>query len=274
MLLFLVIFFILSAVMFLSVSCTRRYRLGQLAKRYQMQYEYYRESVTTLESVGRLEFFTHFFHQYNNVCTFSNAVAFMRLADDILFVDDKPGTKAQHISIFTAELKSQQFAPFKVAPAGSCFAKSNYSPIKTDVAEIDSRYQIYSPIQGSTAFLTPSLLSLLKTRSNIYLEANENALIYHESALVRPQDFQTFRLRGMQILQECAHAATLQANARRGNTTPPQTAQFEAFLSSVLPQQETEEKASTWMGMGLFALLLLAVGLTLFALVLAKNLPH
>lgn len=274
MLLFLTIFFLFAACSFLAVSCTRRYQLGQLAKRYHMQYDYYRESVTTFETAGRLEFFTQFFHQYNNVCTFSGPSAFMRIADDILFVDDKPGTKSQKISIFTAELKNQQFLLFKIVPVGSAFAKSNYPLIKTNIPQIDSRYQIYSPIEGSTAFLTPPLLSALKNRSNIYLEANNNALIYHEGTLIKPQDFQTFRLRGMQLMQECAQAPG-QPSATfvsRPLTPAEQEAQAENFLSPItLPQ---EEKTNTWMGMGLFALLLLAVGLTLFAWILIRNLPH
>lgn len=272
MLLFLIIFFLFSACTFLTLSCTRRYQLGQLAKRYNMQYDYYRESVTTFEAVGRLEFFTQFFHQYNNVCTFSNNSAFMRVADDVFFVDDKPDTKSQKISIFTAELKNQQFAPFKIAPVGSCFAESQYPQIKTNIAEIDEHYRIYTPVEGNTAFLTPSLLGVLKNRFNIYLEANDNALIYHEGALIKPQDFQTFRLRGMQILQECVQAPALQAAAHH-TATGKLSDHTEPLLSSLLPPQE-EGKTNAWMGMGLFALLLLAIGLTLFAWILIKNLPH
>jgi len=271
MLLFLVIFFILSACAFLTLSCTRRYRLGQLAKHYNMQYEYYRESITTVETAGQLEFFIHFFHQYYNVCTFSSKDAFMRLADDVFFADDKPGTKAQKIFVFTAELKNQQFIPFKIVPAGSVFAQSRYPLVKTNVPEIDAHYQIYSPIEN-TPFLTPSLRSVLKNRRNIYLEANESVLVYHESTLTRPQDFQTFRLRGMQLLHECIQAPALQETLRvRQNANEKPAAAFEAGL--LLPQG-VEDKPNTWMGMGIAALLLLAVGFTLFAWILIRNLPH
>lgn len=274
MLLFFIIFFLLSASMFLAVSCTRRYQLGQLAKRYNMQYDYYRESVTTFETAGRLEFFTHFFHQYNNVCTFSNNAAFMRFADDIFFVDDKPGTKPQKISIFTAELKSSQFAPFKIVPAGSLFARSQYPQIKSNVPEIDKHYQIYSPSTQGASFLTPALQAALKNRSNIYLEANNNALIYHEQRLIPSKDFQTFRLRGMQLLQACQplpqRAQTAARRQAEGSSSPE-----ESLLSAFsLPQANAEDGSKTRIGIGIFALLLLAIGLTLFAWVLIKNLPH
>ena len=271
MLLFLVIFFLLSACSFLAVSRTRRYQLGQLAKHYHLQHEYYRESITTVETAGRLEFFTQFFHQYYNVCTFSNEAAFMRLADDVFFADDKPGTKAQKIFVFTAELKNQQFMPFKIVPVGSVFAQSHYPVVKTNVPEIDKHYQIYSPIKDLSAFLTPALLSVLKNRRNIYLEANDNALAYHESALTRPQDFQTFRLRGMQLLHECIQRPENARTHQNENATTQPSAPFVAGL--ILPQV-TEDRPNAWMGMGIMALLLLAIGLTLFAWILIKNLPH
>lgn len=273
MLLFLIIFFLLSAVMFLILSCTRRYQLGRFAERYAMQYDYYRESVTTFETAGRLEFFTQFFHQYNNVCTFSSNSAFMRLADDIIFEDDKPGTKSQKISIFTAELKNHQFLPFKIVPVNSVFARSQYPQLKTNVPELYNRYQIYSPIENTVSFLTPALQSLLKNRDNIYLEANDNAIIYHEHALIKPQDLQMFRLRGMQLSQECERALTPQPNGP-ALTRPTDNANEETLLSSLSLPQDKQNTPNMRMGIGVFALVLLAVGLTLFAWLLVRNLPH
>lgn len=273
MLLFLIIFFLLSAVMFLALSYTRRYQLGQLAKRYSMQYDYYRESVTTLETAGRLEFFTHFFHQYNNVCTFSSSSAFMRFADDIFFVDDNPGTPSHKISIFTAELKNHQFIPFKIVPADSLFAHSLYPQIKTNVAEIDQHYKIYSSAKDAFSFLTPALQSVLKKRHNIYLETNDNAIVYHEHSLIKPQDFQTFRLRGMQFLQECEQNITPTPSAHNLSQKGVPASQQDSLLSALSLPQDTKASGSR-LSIGIFALLLLAVGLTLLAWLLIKNLPH
>ena len=66
MVLFLFIFLSLSIVALLAVSRTRRYQLGQLAKQLNMTYENYRESITTVQTAGRLEFFTLFFRCYFN----------------------------------------------------------------------------------------------------------------------------------------------------------------------------------------------------------------
>ena len=285
MILFFVFFISLSVCALILVSRTRRYQLGQLAKHLNMQFDNYRESVTTIQTVGQLEFFRQFFHQYRNVFTSSAAAAFIRISDDAIFVDDKPSTKPQLFTIFTAELKRRQFPTFKIAPVGSLFAKSNYPQIKINTPEIDKSYCVYTPQQGNNTFLTNALLSLLKKHNDIYLEVNDNALVYHESCLVAPEDIPTFRLRALQLLQECEQILTnLQNNIPGENTLRMATAQSpkteidraEALMAALTSSQTPDipQGPKNWIGTSIVIVVVAAVGLFLISWMLLKNLPH
>lgn len=185
-----------------ATTRSRTAQLARIARGNGCAFDKRKTSVTTQLTAGRLEFFTQFFHQYNNVFTCSDNVAFIRWADDIIYTDDNPKTKPIPITIFTAELKKRQFPLLKAAPVSSPFAPSKLPLLKTNVPAIDAVYQMHAPSQASDVVLTPTVLELFKTQKQIYLELNDNALVYHEHRLIPVEEIEAFRFRALQILGE------------------------------------------------------------------------
>jgi hypothetical protein len=231
----------------------------------------YKETVTTQLTAGRLELFTNFFHQYRNVFTYTDHMAFIRIADDLIYKDDKPGSKPTPITLFTAELKKRQFPTLKVAPKNSMFALSQLTPLKTNVAEIDDNYNCYAPQQDAGVLFTHTFTGLLKKNKNLYVELNDNALIYHEHCLIAPEEIESFRFRAMQILSDFeAVMARLETNtatpsAPTAENEDQQTAglRAEAMLKSLCaPRSTAPATAKPWRGIFAFALLLLFLGIS------------
>ena len=144
---------------------TRSAQLARWARKNRCLFDREKNSVTTELTAGRLEFFTLFFHQYQNVSTYTDNMAFMRLADDSIFLNENPNTKPIRTTLFTAELKRQQFPALKIAPLKSPFAASEYALMKTNIPAVDSRYRIHAPSQASGLLFTPFIIGLLKTKT-------------------------------------------------------------------------------------------------------------
>lgn len=185
-----------------ATTRSRSAQLARVARGNGCAFDRRKTSVTTQLTAGRLEFFTQFFHQYTNVFTCSDNVAFIRWADDTIFTDDNPKTKPVSITIFTAELKKREFPLLKAAPISSPFAPSQQALMKTNVPAIDAVYQMHAPSAASCVVLTPMLIGLFKTQPQIYLELNDNALVYHEHRLIPVEEIESFRFRALQILGE------------------------------------------------------------------------
>lgn len=281
MILFFISLFIFAFIGLILLTNTRSAKLESLAKALNIRFDKDRESVTTEDTSWRLEFFTQYFHQYANVFTFSNAVAFLRLADDKIFLSEN--STPTPITLFTAEFKQHQFPAFKIVPASSPFASSQYTLMKTNIKEIDQKYRFHAPTAAALAFLSPALISLLKSKDAIYLEVNDNALIYHEHTLARVEDIQLFRLRGMEILQDLTQTLTTLNNSTATEQTiraAKQSAQksaadqAEAMLAALtLSRQEVPTPKKSWLGIGLLALLLALIGISLLAWGLLSRLP-
>ena len=105
-----------------ATTRTRTAQLAQMARLNGCRFDKEKDTVTTELTAGRLEFFTLFFHQYQNVSTTSDNLAFMRIADDNIYTDDNPKTKPVKLTLFTAELKKRQFPALKIAPIDSLVA--------------------------------------------------------------------------------------------------------------------------------------------------------
>ena len=71
-----------------AASRTRHAKLARLARLNGCAFVKEKETVTTPLSAGRLEFFTLFFHHFQNVFTYSDHMAYIRVADDYLYIDD------------------------------------------------------------------------------------------------------------------------------------------------------------------------------------------
>ena len=167
------IFLIAASITGLVASArSRTAQLARIAKSNGCAFDKRKDSVTTQLTAGRLEFFTLFFHQYHNVFTCSDHLSFIRVADDIIYVDENPKTKPIPLTIFTAELKNKQFPLLKIAPLRSAFAPSQHALMKTNIPAIDSRYRIHTPSPAAGLLFSPMITGLLKTRPQIYLELN------------------------------------------------------------------------------------------------------
>lgn len=186
----------------IATTRTRSANLARLARANGCAFDKHKDTITTQLTAGRLEFFTQYFHQYDNVFTCSDNVAFIRWSDDTIYPNENPNTKPLQITVFTAELKKRQFPFLKVAPLSSLFAKSQSALMKTNIPAIDSRYRIHAPSQASGILLTPMIIGLLKIQPNIYLELNETALVYHEHRLIPVEEIEEFRFRALEILGE------------------------------------------------------------------------
>lgn len=185
-----------------SLSCTRSAKLARIARLANCKFDKEKTTITTQLTAGRLEFLTNFFHQYRNVFTYTHKAAFLRIADDHIFLNDDPRTTPLCYTLFTAELKKRQFPALKIAPLKSPFAPSQYTLMKTNIPAVDTRYRIHAPSPAAGVLFTPFITGLLKTRANIYLELNDSAIIYHEHTLIAPQELEAFRFRALQLLGE------------------------------------------------------------------------
>lgn len=181
---------------------SRAAKIKRYAARNRCAYDKRKDSLTTEQTAGRLEFFKDYFHLFFNVMTFSDQLAFMRLADDKIYTDDKPGTKPVFVSVFTAEFRSRTFPALKIAGRQSVFKTSQYTLVKTNISPVDSCYVIHAPSQASGVLLTAFIINLLKRRQDVYLEVNDNALVYHENKLFSTDEYPQFHFRAMQVLAE------------------------------------------------------------------------
>lgn len=261
---------IVAAVGLILSGNTRAAKLARIAQLSGCQFVRYKETLTTQLTAGRLELFTKFFHQYRNVFTYTDHMAFIRIADDLIYKDDKPGSKPTPITLFTAELKKRQFPTFKVAPEKSMFAVSQLAAFKTNVAEIDGNYVCYAPQQDVGILFTPLFTGILKKNKNLYIELNDNALIYHEHSLIAPEEIESFRFRAMQILSDFETVMT-RMEAHTANPSAPaeneeqQAAgmRAEAMLKSLCAPRSTGPlTAKPWRGIFAFALLLIFLGIS------------
>ena len=259
---------------------TRSAQIARMAKMNGCRFDREKDSVTTEQTAGRLEFFTLYFHQYQNVCTCSDNFAFIRVADDNIYMDDDPKTKPIKFTIFTAELKKRQFPALKIAPINSQFAPSQYALMKTNIPQIDSRYRIHAPTPAAALVLTPFIIGLLKTRPNIYLELNDNALVYHENAQMPLAQFQQFRFRAIQILHEFENVIVKldQTNPSVTATLSPKPmdaaeARAEAMMKALCTPQyaPSEKEGSGWRGMWIIVLLAILLGMSLLSWFMLNN---
>nr|QGT50885.1 hypothetical protein Elusimicrob2101_1480 [uncultured Elusimicrobia bacterium] len=207
-------------------------------------------------------------------------MAYIRVADDNLYMDDKPKTKPQRITIFTAELREGQFPALKAAPLTSQLAPSQHTLMKTNIPAVDSRYRIHAPTPASGLLLTPFITGLLKTKNNLYLELNDNALVYHENTLIEPEEMETFRFRAMQILNEFENIiAKLDAQepADTATLTPQDEAEkrAQAMLKALCSPQTPAEKSGGRHG-GLWLLIMLGAlaGLTFLSWLMLNRITH
>lgn len=262
---------------------TRAARLARLARLNGCAFVREKETVTTPLTAGRLEFFTLFFHHFQNVFTYSDHMAYIRVADDAVYLDDKPHTKPRRMTIFTAELKDRQFPPLKAAPLNSPFAPSQYALMKTNIPAVDGRYRIHAPTPASGILFTPFITGLLKTKNNIYLELNDNALIYHEHALIAPEEMEAFRFRAMQVLGEfesLMEKLSKQDAADTATLTPKPHDEAEMRAMAMLkalcsPQNPVPQKSSgLWSGAWVFIMLAALAGMTFLAWFMLNRLPH
>lgn len=272
---------ILAAIAGLAATArTRTAQIARMAKLNGCRFDREKDSVTTELTAGRLEFFTLFFHQYQNVCTCSDNLAFIRVADDNIYADDNPKTKPTRITIFTAELKKRQFPALKIAPINSPFAPSQYALMKTNIPQIDSRYRIHAPTPAAALVLTPFIIGLLKTRKNIYLELNDNALVYHENAQMSIAEFQPFRFRAIQILREFENVILKldQASPATTATLTPKVQdaaeeRAEAMLKALCTPQNPVQmrEGNGWRGMWIIVLLAVLLGMSFLSWFILNN---
>lgn len=272
---------VLAAIAGLAVTArTRTAQIARMAKLNGCRFDREKDSVTTELTAGRLEFFTLFFHQYQNVCTCSDNLAFIRVADDNIYADDNPKTKPTRITIFTAELKKRQFPALKIAPINSPFAPSQYALMKTNIPQIDSRYRIHAPTPAAALVLTPFIIGLLKTRKNIYLELNDNALVYHENAQMSIAEFQPFRFRAIQILREFENVILRldQAGPATTATLTPKAQdaaeeRAEAMLKALCTPQNPVQmrEGNGWRGMWIIVLLAVLLGMSFLSWFILNN---
>lgn len=265
-------------------SRTRSAQLARLAKLNGCAFVKEKETVTTPLSAQRLEFFTQFVHRFQNVFTYSDSKAYFRVADDNLHLDDNPKT-ALPITIFTAELREGQFPALKVAPLSLRMAPSQHALLKTNIPEIDGRYRLHAPTPASGILLTPLITGLLKTKNNMYLELNDNALVYHENTLIAPEDIETFRFRALQILTEL-EAITEKLGPKNTTFISPVAAaateeagdaekRAEAMLKALCAPKNTDrQQGSRQSGLWIFIMLAALAGMSILSWLMLNRLPH
>lgn len=261
---------------------TRAAKLARLAKINGCAFVREKETVTTPMSAGRLEFFTLFFHHFQNVFTYSDSMSYIRVADDGVYLDDNPKTSPRNITIFTAELREGQLPAFKAAPLNSNFAPSQHALMKTNIPAVDGRYRIHAPTPASGLLLTPFITGLLKTKNNLYLEINDNALVYHEHALIAPEEMEMFRFRAMQILGEFESILSKLEEKKAEDTAtlspkPQDEAELraQAMLKALCTTQAPAEKPSnSWGGLWILIMLAALAAITFVSWLMLNRMIH
>ena len=114
----------LAAVLIAEQS--RSAKIKRYAARNRCTFDKRKDSLTTQQTAGRLEFFKDYFHLFFNVMLFDK-LAFMRLADDKIYTDDKPDTQPVFVSVFTAEFRARTFPALKIAGRQSAFKDTQCS---------------------------------------------------------------------------------------------------------------------------------------------------
>lgn len=229
-----------AAVGFGIITFSRSSKLASLAQNYGCRFERRKNSVTTALCAGKLELFILFFHQFKNVFTFTTNTAFIRLADDFIFLNDDPKTKPISLTLFTAEMRKIQFPPLKIVPVQSPLTKSKLSRFKINIPDLDARFHFYSQTPQAGKLFSPFIINLLREKETVYLETNEAALIYHEHALIDPKDIDAFRFHAMKILNEFETlVTTAEAKPNQNSQEHPTETRAQALLQSFMGSRPT-----------------------------------
>jgi len=262
----------------MAQACSRSAKLARIAKLNGARFDNDKETVTTLVTAEKLEFCVRFYHRFLHVFTYSDRLAFTRVADDEVYTEENPKTPAHIISLFSAELKLQQFPTLKLVSRGSAFEKSSLPACQEIDKEWNDAFCFYAPEPSAAKFLTPSLLRLLKHPEKVYLELYDNALIYHEYRLFEPEDVEMFRFRAMQVLTELAKSVRLQQQpADQAQETAAESAEQNAdvILASLSGTAERPKGPSQgWRMMWLFGVLILFLGISFLSWFALNNWIH
>ena len=269
---------------------TRTARMHRYALRNHALFERRRNTITTALSAGKLELLKEYFPLFHHVMTFTDSLAFARMADGDIYKDENPNTPPVKITLFTAEFRNRSFPVLKIAPLNSPFYASEYMTVKTNIPEIDRVYHISAPNQAAALLFTPYLKRLLKTRKNIYLEVNDNAFLYHENCLIPVEELENFHCRAAQLLAEfgntminldkpgeatLASAAPHAVSAKPALTDEEFSAKAQAMLATMCPKTiaRTHGTASLRGFWGIILLLIL-LAIPVLGWVIIKNFPH
>jgi len=273
-----VILLIIFGAALTTQACSRSAKLAHLAKLNGARFDKEKETVTTLVTAEKLEFCARFYHQYTHVFTYSDRLAFTRVADDAVYTEENTQTPSHHLSLFTAELKLQQFPTLKLVSKGGAFDKSALPLCQETEKEWNEKFLFYAPESSAAKLLTPSLLRLLTHSAHVYLELYDNALIYHEYQLFQPEDVEMFRFRAMQVLTELSKSVRLlQQPADQAQKTAGESAEQNAdvILSSLSGTAERPKAPSQgWRMMWLFGVLLLFLGISFLSWFALNNWVH
>lgn len=265
---------------------TRTARMHRYAQRHYARFERHRSSITTALSAGKLELLKEYFPLFHNIMTFTDKLAFSRLADGDIYKDENPHTPPVKITLFAAEFRNRSFPILKVAPLHSAFYASQYMTVKTNIPEIDRVYHISAPNPAAGILFTPYVKKLLKSRKNIYLEVNDNAFLYHENTLIPTEELENFHCRATQLLAEFGNTminldkentsmAASCPEAKPTLTDEEFTAKAQAMLATMCPKEiaRTHGTASLRGFWGIILLLLL-LAIPVVGWILIKNFPH
>ncbi|WP_428038913.1 hypothetical protein [Candidatus Avelusimicrobium faecicola] len=258
-------------------SRTRTARLRAWSKEQQALFEPRRERLITALNADKLEFFRFHTPRFFRVCTLSNNAAFMRLAD-AFGTPGGPAFMPDGITVLAAEFRTRSFPTLKIAPRPGLFAHSQYPAVKTNIAEIDRAYALYTPDREAGKLLTPFLIRLLKTRTALYLETFGNAVVYHESRLLTPQECSALHSRVLHLTSEWQPLSAPQVSSPKTAQAPAEDAvliKAQSMLNALAPHAGSPAPArSKLSGAGGIILLLLVLAVPVVAWLLLKNLPH
>ncbi len=258
------------AVGLIASTRTRAAELERLARGLGCPFQARKETVTTPMTAGHLDFFTRFFHQYANVFTFTDKACFIRLFDDKIFTDDNPRTKPFPFTVCTAELKRGDFPLLKIWPADSPLSSTTPTLEQTQIFKLDNNYHLQAKAPQPDLSRFPILQSLLKKDTQVYLELNENAFVYHEHRLIPVAEMEIFRFRALQILGELEKY--VEENTPRPDTqlkkddpfAPDERAAalLARFAEAGLPQKK---HAPMWRGFWFLLLMVIFGGITVLS---------
>lgn len=180
---------------------SRGAQLKNMARSLHLRYDKQVDNPLTQEASKHVHLFNRGLHQFYNVLTWKDSEAFIRVSDARVFASPLDRTPQQTYTLVSAELTRGSLISFVLMPRTDRSAPTHAAL----PPELAARYTLTAPADYQ---LPASVLGILKAGKPCYIEASEDALLYHEYTTATLDQIQPMRFRVKQLIQELRRMPT------------------------------------------------------------------